>query len=287
MTMVLGITFIVVPWCLIKLGGFEAVAQGIAGIDGSHGSLFDPWISFSMGIPMTLGLISGPIGDQMFFQRAMATDERNISRTFIYGGLLFGVVPITLSLLGFMAVPLVTEGLLHVRDPQIVGLEVVTYLLPKGAVYAFTFMAFAGLLSTIDSSMVAISSLATVDIYKRYLKPNASDRDLLKVSRYSMIVLTALGSFIALLQPKLLWVFLIYGALASAGLFPVIFALFWRRLSASGAFWAITLSLLIGTPLSVYANLRDDPYLIVLAAGLSVLIGFVVCIISGFVFSKR
>jgi Na+/proline symporter len=287
MTMVLGITFIVVPWCLIKLGGFEAVAQGIAGIDGSHGSLFDPWISFSMGIPMTLGLISGPIGDQMFFQRAMATDERNISRTFIYGGLLFGVLPITLSLLGFMAVPLVTEGLLHVRDPQIVGLEVVTYLLPKGAVYAFTFMAFAGLLSTIDSSMVAISSLATVDIYKRYLKPNASDRDLLKVSRYSMIVLTALGSFIALLQPKLLWVFLIYGALASAGLFPVIFALFWRRLSASGAFWAITLSLLIGTPLSVYANLRDDPYLIVLAAGLSVLIGFVVCIISGFVFSKR
>lgn len=287
MIMVLGITFVLVPWCLFKLGGFHAVTQGIGGIDGKHDSIFDPWIAFTMGIPMTLGLISGPIGDQMFFQRAMATDERDISKTFMYGALLFGVVPITLSLLGFVAVPLVKEGLLQVRDPQLVGLEVISYLLPKAAVYAFTFMAFAGLLSTIDSSMVAISSLATVDIYKRYLKPKASDSDLLKASRYSMLGLTALGSSIALLEPKLLWVFLIYGALASAGLFPVIFALFWRKLSAAGAFWAITLSLVIGTPLSVIANMMEDPHLVVLAAVLSFAVGLLVCLLSGLVFSEE
>jgi SSS family solute:Na+ symporter len=190
------------------------------------------------------------------------------------------MVPIALSLLGFLAVPLVQEGLIQIRDPQIVGLEVVTYLLPKVAVYAFTFMAFAGLLSTIDSSMVAISSLATVDIYKRYANPTASDSDLLRISRYSMIGLTALGSGIALLQPKLLWAFLIYGALASAGLFPTVLALYWKKLGASGAFWAITLSLIIGTPLSIYANVKDDPYLVVLAAVLSVVIGLVICIAS-------
>lgn len=287
MIMVLGITFILVPWCLIKLGGFSSVAQGFGGIDGTYDSILNPWVAFTMGIPMTLGLISGPIGDQMFFQRAMATDERHIAKTFIYGALLFAIVPIMLSLLGFMAVPLVKEGLLHVRDPQIVGLEVITYLLPKAAVYAFTFMAFAGLLSTIDSSMVAISSLATVDIYKRYIKPSAVDGELLKVSRYSMIALTALGSAIALLEPKLLWVFLIYGALASAGLFPVIFALYWRKLTARGAFWAIILSLIIGTPLSIYANVKDDPNLIVIAAVLSVAIGLVICISSGFAASKK
>jgi urea-proton symporter len=279
MVMVLGITFLLVPWCLIKLGGFHAVAAGIGGIDGSHSSLFDPWIAFAMGIPMTLGLISGPIGDQMFFQRAMATDERNIARTFIYGAFLFGIVPITLSLLGFMAVPLAKQGLLHVRDAQIVGLEVITFLLPKAAVYAFIFMAFAGLLSTIDSSMVAISSLATVDLYRRYHRPHASDSDLLRISRYSMILLAATGSAIALLQPKLLWVFLIYGALASAGLFPTVLALYWHRLTAGAAFWGITLSLAIGTPLSIYANIKDDPYLIVLAAVSSVTLSLLICLL--------
>lgn len=281
MLMVLGITFILVPWSIFEMGGLDAVRRGIGGIDGTHDSLFDPWIAFTMGIPMTLGLISGPIGDQMFFQRAMATDERNIAKTFIYGALLFAVVPIMLSLLGFMAVSLVKEGLIHVRDPQIVGLETVTYLLPKAAVYAFVFMAFAGLLSTIDSAMVAISSLATVDIYRRYVKPAATDSDLLRISRYSMIGLTVLASAIAMLQPQLLWLFLIYGALASAGFFPTIFALYWEKISAKGAFWAITLSLIVGTPLSVYANIKDDPYLVVLAAILSVLIGLVVCLLSG------
>lgn len=277
MIMVLGITFILVPWCLVESGGFQVVTKGLGGIDGKYDSLVNPWIAFTMGIPMTLSLISGPIGDQMFFQRAMATDERNIAKTFIYGGLLFGAVPITLSLLGFMAVPLVQEGLLHVSDPQIVGLEVISYLLPRAAVYAFTFMAFAGLLSTIDSSMVAISSLVTVDIYKRYFNIAASDADLLKVSRYGMVGLTALGSTIALMQPKLMWCFLIYGALASAGLFPAVLALFWRKLTAGAAFWAITLSLIVGTPLSIYANVKEDPHLIVLAAVLSVAIGLMVC----------
>jgi len=280
MLMVLGITFVLVPWCLIKMDGFHSVAQGIGGIDSTHDSLFDPWIAFTMGIPMTLGLISGPIGDQMFFQRAMATDERNIAKTFIYGACLFAVVPILLSLLGFLAVPLVKAGLIQIKDPQIVGLEVVTYLLPKFAVYAFTFMAFAGLLSTIDSAMVAISSLVTVDIYRRYVNPSAADTDLLKVSRYSMVALTGLGSGIALLEPKLLWVFLIYGALASAGFFPTVLALYWEKLSAKAAFWAITISLVVGTPLSVYANIKDDPYLVVLAAVLSVVIGLVICVMS-------
>jgi Na+(H+)/acetate symporter ActP len=96
-----------------------------------------------------------------------------------------------------------------------------------------------------------------------------------------MVLMAVLGTAVALLTPKLLWVFLIYGALASAGMFPTIFALFWRRLPARGAFWAVALSLGIGTPLSIYANVREDPHLIVLAAGASVTVGLVVCLVSG------
>ena len=34
--------------------------------------LIDPWVAYSFGIPVTIGLPSGPIGDQQHWQRAYA-----------------------------------------------------------------------------------------------------------------------------------------------------------------------------------------------------------------------
>jgi Na+/proline symporter len=281
MAMVLGIAVVLVPWTIFAAGGPQVVFSGLGGVDGTHASLFDPWIAYTMGIPMTIGLIAGPIGDQMFFQRAMAVRKENITKTFVYGGLLFGFVPITLSLLGFVAASPQVNALLTVTDPQVVGAITVGHFLPKVALLAFCFMAFAGLASTLDSSFCAVSSLGTIDIYKRYLNPQGNDNQMLYVARVTMTLLTVIGAAIALLEPKLLWVFLIYGALASAGLFPTVFALFWGRLNAHGAFWAVVLSLVIGTPLSIYANVTENPHLIVAAAVASVGIGLLVCLFFG------
>lgn len=281
MCMVLLIGLILVPWAFVEAGGPASINAGLGGVSGEHRSLFDPWIAFSMGIPMTFALLAGPIGDQMFFQRAMAVKQENIVKTFVYGGLLFGIVPIVLSLLGFIGADLAARQLISVPDAQLIGPVVISHLLPKAALYAFCFMAFAGLCSTMDSGLCAGSSLGSIDIYKRYIKPQATDKELLRFSRYFMAVMTVVGTAIALLQPKLLWMFMIYGALASAGMFPVIFSLFWRKISAMGAFLAVILSLVVGTPLSIYANIQQDPYLNVTAAVASVLIGFVICVIDG------
>jgi Na+(H+)/acetate symporter ActP len=89
------------------------------------------------------------------------------------------------------------------------------------------------------------------------------------------------GTIIALLQPRLLWVFLVYGALASAGLFPTVLSVFWKRLPARGAMWAVVASLALGTPLSIYANVTERPHLIVAAALLSAGVGLIVCLFAG------
>ena len=126
----------------------------------------------------------------------------------------------------------------------------------------------------------------TIDIYKKYLKPKADDKELLSISRKIMILMAIIGTAIALMQPQLLWIFLIYGALASAGLFPTIFSIFWKRMTATGAFWAVTLSLLFGIPLSIYANIVGNAHLIVLSVVLSVTIGLIICLITGFLNKK-
>ena len=64
------------------------------------------------------------------------------------------------------------------------------------------------------------------------------------------------------------------------------FSLFWKRLSAKGAFWGLALSLIFGLPLSIYANVTENVHLIVLAAIMSVAIGFVVCLLAGFTNKK-
>lgn len=280
MMMVLVIAFILIPWCLLKPGAVDLVLHGSAGVSGEYGNLFNPWIAFSMGIPMTISLLSGPFGDQMFFQRVFAARKENVAKVFIYGGLVFGIIPIVLSLLGFMGASLSQQGLITVSDPQFIGPTVLAHLLPRAALYLFCLMAFAGLGSTMDSGLCAGTSLGCIDIYKRYINPAANNQQLLRFSRLFMIFMTVTGTAIALLQPKLLWLFFIYGALVSAGLFPTIFSICSKRITARGAFWAIVLSLLFGFPLSVYANLKEDPYLIVLAAVFSVSIGLIVCTLS-------
>ena len=282
MIMLLGIAFVLVPLCVVKAGGISVIKEGLGGFEGKHFSILDPWLAFTMGIPMTLGLLSGPIGDQTFFQRSMALKKENIAKTFIWAGLIFGLVPITLSLLGFIGASEVSRGIISVNDPQVVGPIVIAHLLPRSALFAFTLMTFAGLCSTLDSSMCAISALGSIDIYSRYINNKPSDHAIVIAARICMIIMTIFGTMIALCEPKLLWCFLVYGALASAALFPTIFSLYWKRLPAGGAFWAVLLSLAIGTPLSIYANLTENPYLIVLAAIVSVLIGFIICLIAGF-----
>ena len=280
MTMVLGLALIMVPLCVIAAGGMQSVMTGLGGVDGTHGSIFDPWIAFSMGIPMTITLLSGPICHQMFFQRAMAVKEENVVKTFVYGGLIFGMVPITLSLLGFLAAAQVAGGTMTVSDPQMVGAATIGHFLPKVALYAFAFMAFAGLCSTLDSALCAASSLGSVDVFKRYMKPEASDGQILRAARISMLCVAMLQTIVALLEPKILWVFFISGALAAAGFFPTILSLYWERVEASGVLMAVAASLLFGMPLAVYANLTDNPCLNVVATIVSVMLGLIVCAVS-------
>jgi len=279
MSMVLIITLVLVPLCIFKTGSSN-ITQGLSGVDGLHGALLNPWIAFTMGIPMTISLLSGPLADQMFFQRAFSVKKEHVTKTFIYGGLLFAVIPIGLSMLGFIGASLAKQGLIEVNDPQMIAPIVIAYLLPKPALYLFCLMAFAGLCSTIDSAFCASSSLGAVDIYKKYINSKADDASILKASKTSMVIIAILGTSIALLQPKLLWVFLIYGALAAASFFPTLLALLWKRSTSTGIFWGITISLMIGTPLAIYANTQEQPYLVVASSILSISIGLIVCLIQ-------
>lgn len=279
MIMILGIAAFIVPWVVMESGGVETLKLGLGGHTGAYTNLFDPYVAYSFGIATTISLISGPVADQMFSQRAFAAQKGSLKKIFFFGGLLFGIVPITLSLLGFVGAAEVQAGNLIISDPQMVGPEVVGHFLPKWALMLFAVMAFAGLTSTLDSAFCAIASLASADLAVRSERLGKMDR--LVLARAGMIVFAITGVSIALLQPQLLWVFLIYGALAASIFLPVVQALFWKGLTSGGAFWGMLSGIALGTPLSIYANINGITHLIVASAVLGFLIsGMVAFIVS-------
>lgn len=118
-------------------------------------------------------------------------------------------------------------------------------LLPPG----FTGLMFAAILaaqmSTLSAIMVAGSALFTRNIYKRYLRPTASDEHVLKVGRFAGFIIVGIGFAFAFASKS------VVEGLSVLLLLPTLTGLLmwvgvaWKRTTTTGA-W---LSLLVMTPI--------------------------------------
>jgi len=212
----------------------------------------------------------------MFYQRVMSSRYKQVAATFMLGGLAFGVVPIILSLLGFIAAAPEVASQLAVSDPQMVNVQVVQTFLPRWTLFGFGIMVLCALSSTLDSAYCAIGSLFAVDVYKRYINTAANDRQMVRISQIGMFAFALAGTAIALIPGiKILWVFLIGGALASAALVPVFLSVFLKSIQERAIFWGVFIPFLIGLPLSIYANASENAHLVVFAAVTIVLLSVI------------
>jgi urea-proton symporter len=287
--MALGLVCII-PLAVIKGGGIPTVTKGLSGFNGQFGSLFNPWVAYSFGITVTIGLMSGPAGDQQHWQRAFAFQEGKVFSGYMLGALIFALVPLSMSLLGFIAAgnpgnaPAVFMGALPAQQ---VGPETIRSLLPPWGLVVFMIMILCGLSSTGDSALCAGGSLATIDIYRRYLNPNATETELLRTARLSVLGISIAAAFIALIPGvTILSLFLFYGTLRSSTLMPTLLLLFQDKVKAWGVFWGVALAAMIGLPAYLYGELNGNIHMKVGANLGIIIISFILPFLS-IVISKR
>lgn len=294
MFLILTICAVSVPWVISEAGGFRAVTAGFGGASGNFGNLFDPWVAYSFGISTTIGLLSGPIGDQMHWQRAYALkSDTDVIKTFVLAAFLFVLVPLTLSTLGFVAAGKVYSGAegWTVTSAQMIGPTTVSYLLPNYMVIAFSVMILAGLCSTLDSILCAVSSITVADLFGAGHTPQEVDRDAhpkqVLLARTSMLVAAMIGYSIAMIPNlKILHLFLFYGTLRASTLIPTVLTLYWPRLQSKAVFYAVMGSLIFGAPVLAFGTYLGNPHLSVSGSLLVIAIGLGVCV--GFsIFTKR
>ena len=254
MAFILLVALIAVPFALHNAGGFPKVLQGISGLNGTS-KFFSPegvQIMLTFGIINTVGLLAGPFGDQTFWQRTFSIQKDKVRRSFIYGGLVFGIVPLLFALLGFIGA---ADGITGI-DPQLINIIVLQKYLPPVIVPLVIVLIISGLASTLDSNLCAIASLVNVDFAKR-LKGELSTN--INVSRVAMIVLAVLGIAIANIHGlKILHLFLFYGTLRAATLLPTLITIFGKKLYGESVFWGIFVSLVVGIPVFVIGKLTGN-----------------------------
>ncbi len=277
MVMVMGIAFVLVPWVLAESGGIAKLDFG--GLANLTNPL-DPTITYEVGILAAIGLIGGTLQDQMFYQRAYSVKPQHIRKMFYLGGAFFALVPLALSVLGFIGADLVKAGSLEIANPEMVGPAVIGFYLPKWALGLFVLMAFAGLASTLDSAFCAISSIVSVDIYQKYINTNTDEKSALRSARIGMIAIGTLGVLIASLKPDIFWIFLTYGAVAVGGLAPVLYIIYGKKPNPKAVVLGVVAAFLISIPTAIYGNVMNNVHITIWGTVLGLFVSTVSCFIG-------
>ena len=269
---------------MFSSAGPNALFNGLGGITGDFGSLFSAtgiMVALSFGIPTTIGLLSGTFGDQMFWQRVFCVKADKVKRTMITAAFIFAVVPISLAVFGFFAAG---TGL-AISDTQLTNVGAVMAFCPKWFLYLFFVLILSGLISTVDSIICAVSSVAGHDVVKR-LSMNEKWHGRIqkniflfilfanevRAARFAMIVVTIIAIPIANIPGlTILYLFLLYGTLRSSVMLPTVFAILGKRMSERGLFYGILTSMIVGLPIFAYGNFTGNIPMIVFGSLFTIL----------------
>lgn len=261
-------SFVITAIGLNKLGGWGELVS----MAKSNADQFALWRPLSDPQFPWLGvLIASPIigiwywcTDQYIVQRALsAKDLATARRGALFGGLL-KVWPVLIFLIpGMIGWALHQKGIIHLPMKMVGGVEtgaingdlvfptLVKELLPVGIRGLIVACLLAALMSSLASLFNSSASLFTVDIYEK-LRPGKSPQHLLMVGRVATTVVVFLGIVWIPVMAKIsgggLYQYLqsVQGYLAPPITAVFLLGLFWKRLNASGAEWALGLGFVLG-----------------------------------------
>ncbi len=272
--LLIGIVFIAVPIGLWQVGGWSGIVAHFSA-DPATASLVD-WgaISWKRLLGWFFSIFPVWFISIAAMQRIVAArDEKTARRAFFLTGVpiewpLFAIGSTLVGMIARMLMP-------DIADPELATPMVIMELLPVGIAGIVIAAYIAAVMSTADSVLMGPVAIFTNDIYRKHLKPDASEAALVRVARIATLVLGTLGIGMAWLVPNVLDLILYAYTFGAAGLFfPMLALLFWPRATAAGAFW----SMLCAGSAAVIWSLLGEPYGIV-ASWMGWLIGLPLLVI--------
>ena len=223
LVVLLGGFAIGVPLALALAGGWEVVAAAAP----VHAEPSSFWVGPSTGVVLVALLVPAFIVSPGLLQKAYgAADERAIRLGVGLQGLVLLVFALGPTLMGMIA---------RVYDPALENPEfaiptVLTLGLPTVLGALGLAAVFSAELSSADAILFMLSTSLSKDLYKRFVVPDATDAQVLRVARGGAIAGGVLGVLLAIVIPSIIASLTVFYAVLSVSLFvPVAAGLHSRR----------------------------------------------------------
>jgi SSS family solute:Na+ symporter len=245
---------VAIPFAIAAAGGWESMQPAVRASTplGARG------VFSYVAILVPSFIISPGLIQKLYGARDAAAVRRGVNLNAI-GLAIFAFAP---AILGIAA---------HAKFPNLQNREmalplVMTKLMPGWLGLLTLAAVFSAEISASDAILFMLSSSLSVDLYKAFLKPQVSDRELLAVGRISAVAGASIGVVFAIVLPSIISALQIFYTLMAVALSaPLIVGLYSRRPAAARAIAAIVSSV------TITAFTQSAP--------LGILTGFVVMII--------
>ena len=281
-------------------GGIEGMydklvqAAEIRPIEGNAGGAFLTMASaggLMFGIINIVGNFGTVFVDQAYWQRAIAAKPSSTVKGFLLGGLCWFAIPFTLATtMGLTAVALdVDITMQQAQMGLVVPAAAVALMGELGAIMVLT-MLFMAVTSAGSAELIAVSSLVTYDLYRTYSNPNATGKQLVKVSRATIVAfglgMGALAVVLLAMGLSLGFVYLAMGILIGSAVVPIALTILWKKTNKVAATAGAVIGLVISTStwVAVAASLPEYGGVVDLASlgnNYSMLFANIAGIISG------
>ena len=221
-------------------------------IDGNYrGSLLtfksEPAILF--GLVLKFGNLALVLMDTAFWQKSFAAEVKATVPGYDLASVVIIAIPwCTGTVMGLTARAIEKTPIWFMYPQQLSDLEVnsglvmpyvLRSLLGTGATAGLLVLIFMAITSTISSSMIAVSSIISMDFYRTYFNPRASDAKTLRVSHAGVVFH---GCFMAGFAIMLVyagatnnWSLYFRPIISCPGIIPMALALFWDRQTKAAA----------------------------------------------------
>lgn len=238
------------PLAIIEAGGFANI---FASVPPKNLTIFAP--GNDVLLAWLLAVLPATMVKQTYHLRIFGATSEQVAARGLYNLALAGCfIGVWAALMG-MAIYTINPSL---ADQEHATVWLIQHLLPPWLMVIVLAAMVAAIAAAADSALHSFSSSFTRDIYQMLLKPNASDRDLRRVSQLSVVVIGVIGIFIAIAVPVVLDALLLGYSLTAAGLFfPLILGRFWKGATHAGAIAAIVSGVVFTVLFHVVAGLKE------------------------------
>lgn len=273
-------TLVILIATIVAGGGISNIISELAAENpnlispfGSDRSLTPLYVS-SFWILVGVGVVGLP---QVSVRAMSYRDSKAMHKAMIVGTIVVGVIMLGMHLTGVFARAVMPGIGVADKVMPLIAMEV----LPNWIAGIVLAAPLAAIMSTVDSLLLVVSSSIVKDIYINYVKPDADEK---RIQRLSVTVTTAVGLLVLLMTIKppalLIWLNLFsFGGLEAAFIWPIVMGLYWKKGNAYGA---IT-SMIIGVSTYIlFSTFYSNPlgmHAVALPVLLS-LIGYVVASLS-------